>query len=60
MAASENGNGNGAAPELVPWAQQATTPAERQTDRRRQMVRDLPSWDPLPPGEIFVQRHRHG
>jgi len=57
-ASSQNGNVNGAAPAAVPWAQQAATPTERQTNRRRQMVQGLPSWDPLPPGEIFVQRHR--
>jgi hypothetical protein len=51
-------NGNGPAPAEVPWAQQAVAPTERTTNRRRQMVQGLPSWDPLPPGEIFVQRHR--
>lgn len=60
MSANHNGelNGNGAAPTAVPWAQQATNPAERRTARQRQMVEGLPSWDPLPPGEIHVQRHR--
>ena len=53
-----NGNGNGAAPAVVPWAQQATDPAERRTARQRQMVQGLPSWEPLPPGEIHVQRRR--
>jgi hypothetical protein len=42
----------------VPWAQQAAVPRERSTSRSRQMVRGLPSWDPLPPGEMLVQRHR--
>jgi hypothetical protein len=62
MSATQNGalNGNGAAPAAVPWAQQATTPAERRTARQRQMVEGLPSWDPLPPGEIYVQRQQRG
>ena len=60
MPANQNGtaNGNGAAAAAVPWAQQATAPTERKTARRRQLVQGLPSWDPLPPGEIYVQRHR--
>jgi len=52
-------NGSSAVPqEVVPWAQQATKPQPRATSRVRQMVRSLPSWDPLPPGEILVNRHR--
>jgi len=43
----------------VPWARQATT-AQPATTRNRRLVRDLPGWDPLPPGEILVQRHRRG
>lgn len=46
-----------AADDDVPWAQQ-TTSQDRITNRARRMVRDLPSWDPLPPGEVFVHRHR--
>lgn len=57
MTVSQNGTGNGGVPAPVPWAQQATVTTERKTDRRRRMVHGLPSWDPLPPGEIFVQRH---
>ncbi|MCG5467032.1 hypothetical protein MED01_006082 [Micromonospora sp. MED01] len=51
-------NENGDAAVVVPWAQQASTPVEHRTDRRRHMVQGLPSWEPLPPGEIYVQRHR--
>ncbi|GAA0452255.1 hypothetical protein Ade02nite_00170 [Paractinoplanes deccanensis] len=43
--------------EEVPWARQATH-HEPATTRTRRYVRDLPSWDPLPPGEILVNRHR--
>jgi len=41
----------------VPWARQAsrTPPA---TGRTRKTVEGLPSWDPLPPGEVMV--HRRG
>jgi len=41
----------------VPWARQAA-PTEPATTRSRRLVRDLPSWDPLPPGEVLVNRHR--
>jgi hypothetical protein len=58
MSMPDSLNGNGQAPAPVPWAQQAAAPTERKTGRRRQMVQGLPSWDPLPPGEILVQRHR--
>jgi hypothetical protein len=42
----------------VPWAQQAAKAQPRATSRARRTVRDLPAWDPLPPGEILVNRHR--
>jgi hypothetical protein len=42
----------------VPWAQQATQQQPRATARMRRMVESLPEWEPLPPGEILVQRHR--
>jgi hypothetical protein len=42
----------------VPWARQAAPQQPRATSRVRRMVTGLPAWDPLPPGEIFVQRHR--
>ncbi len=45
------------AAEDVPWAKQAAH-KEPATTRSRRLVRDLPSWDPLPPGEILVNRHR--
>lgn len=41
----------------VPWGRQAVAP-EPKTARTRQMVQGLPDWEPLPPGEIVVQRHR--
>jgi hypothetical protein len=40
----------------LPWARR-TVPARPATTRFRQVVRDLPSWDPLPPGELLVRRH---
>ncbi|HTF08365.1 MAG TPA: hypothetical protein VK659_09370 [Asanoa sp.] len=43
--------------EDVPWARQSSN-REPATTRSRQLVRSLPDWDPLPPGEILVQRHR--
>ncbi len=59
MTAPHNGTGNGLAPAgAVPWAQQAGRQQERKTSRTRQMVRNLPSWDPLPPGDVPVQRRR--
>ncbi|SCE65051.1 hypothetical protein GA0070558_101315 [Micromonospora haikouensis] len=45
------------APEPRPWARPASPPPA--TDRRRQVVEELPDWEPLPPGEILVRRpHR--
>ncbi|MDY7083599.1 MAG: hypothetical protein SYR96_00695 [Actinomycetota bacterium] len=43
--------------EDVPWARQKST-HEPLTGRRRHHLRHLPDWDPAPPGEIVVQRHR--
>ena len=40
----------------VPWARQAGASEERVTDRKRRMVEGLPSWEPLPPGEILIRR----
>ncbi len=42
--------------EAIPWARQTTVKAERATARVRQMVDKLPSWEPLPPGELVVRR----
>jgi hypothetical protein len=42
----------------VPWARQAAPQQPRTTSRVRRMVTGLPAWEPLPPGEILVQRHR--
>jgi len=42
--------------EDVPWARPKVT-ARPATARNRQQVPDLPAWDPLPPGEVFVRRH---
>ena len=30
-----------------------------QTQRRHEMVGDLPDWQPLPPGELSLRRPRH-
>jgi hypothetical protein len=46
-----------AAAEDVPWAKQSNA-HKPLTGRNRQHLRSLPGWDPLPPGEILVQRHR--
>jgi hypothetical protein len=43
-------------PDEVPWASRKV-PAQPATARSRQQVPGLPSWDPLPPGEVFVRRH---
>ena len=43
----------------VPWARRVVA-AKPATSRSRQLVRDLPSWDPLPPGEVLVRRHSRG
>jgi hypothetical protein len=40
----------------LPWARQATAAEQRITTRARRMVEGLPSWEPLPPGEILVRR----
>jgi hypothetical protein len=40
----------------VPWASRKA-PAQPATTRSRQQLPGLPSWDPLPPGEVFVRRH---
>jgi hypothetical protein len=47
-----------AAEPSVPWARQAAAPQPRATSRTRQMVHGLPAWEPLPPGELLVHRHR--
>jgi len=44
--------------EGVPWARQPSMPFQRATARARTIVSDLPAWDPMPPGEILVQRRR--
>jgi hypothetical protein len=43
----------------MPWARQTTQKDARATDRMRKTVQGLPSWEPLPPGEILVRRPRH-
>lgn len=30
--------------------------AEQQTSRRHEIAGDLPAWEPLPPGELFLKR----
>jgi len=44
--------------EDVPWARRNTS-HEPLTGRSRRHLHDLPSWDPLPPGEILVHRNHH-
>lgn len=44
--------------ENTPWARQPAVPAARATARARNVVGTLPAWEPLPPGEILVQRRR--
>lgn len=53
------GNGTPAAEVPVPWARQSISTEQRATARVRRMVDSLPAWEPLPPGEILVQRGRH-
>lgn len=48
-------NGSTAATPL-PWARQTAAAEQRVTTRARKMVEGLPSWEPLPPGEIVVRR----
>jgi hypothetical protein len=44
----------------VPWARQgARKTGVPVTGRVRRLVQGLPSWDPLPPGEILVRRRSH-
>jgi len=38
------------------WARQKAPTEQRVTARVHKLVEDLPSWDPLPPGEIMVRR----
>jgi hypothetical protein len=55
-AAAETGRGQ---PDSggVPWARQAALAHQPHvTGRIRRRVQGLPSWDPLPPGEILVHR----
>jgi hypothetical protein len=42
----------------VPWAQMAAPADAPVTGRRRRIVEKLPDWEPAPPGEILVNRHR--
>ncbi len=54
-----SGTGPTSIPEAaVPWARQPISADPRATQRIRRMVDGLPAWDPLPPGEILVQRGR--
>ncbi len=41
----------------VPWARQQSV-APPVTTRVRKIAEHLPGWEPLPPGEVLVQRHR--
>lgn len=41
----------------MPWARQNGGASEdRVTSRVRRMAEGLPSWEPLPPGEILIRR----
>jgi hypothetical protein len=59
-----NGNGNGGViPEArrasngsTPWGRQTGASEERVTSRQRRMAEGLPSWEPLPPGEVVIRR----
>jgi hypothetical protein len=42
----------------VPWAYQKAVTLPPATKRARKVVDSLPAWEPLPPGEIIVRRHR--
>ena len=42
----------------IPWARQPSTSEPPVTTRTRRVVRALPEWEPLPPGEILVHRQR--
>jgi hypothetical protein len=42
----------------TPWAQRRGPVKPRATARLRKTIEGLPDWEPLPPGEIFVQRGR--
>ncbi len=44
--------------EPVPWARPAVKAEAPITERKRRIVAKLPSWEPLPPGEILVTRRR--
>jgi len=61
---SEHSNGTaGLVPEArrpsnghTPWGRQGGASEERVTSRQRRMAVGLPSWDPLPPGEVLIRR----
>jgi hypothetical protein len=42
----------------VPWARPPARPDRPVTTRTRRIVESLPAWEPLPPGEILVERPR--
>ncbi len=37
----------------------STGGSKPQTQRRHEMVGDLPDWQPMPPGELALRRPRH-
>jgi hypothetical protein len=62
MNEQSNGHG-GVVPEArrapdgpTPWGRQTASSEERVTSRQRRMAEGLPSWEPLPPGEILIRR----
>lgn len=42
----------------TPWAQRRGPVRPHATARLRKTIEGLPEWEPLPPGETFVQRGR--
>lgn len=56
--AASNGGSDAAGAAPVPWARQPSQPEKHATKRVRQMVESLPNWEPTPPGEVLVRRHR--
>lgn len=40
------------------WAARSLPVKSPELTRNRQLAGDLPDWEPLPPGETLVRRHR--
>lgn len=50
--------GKAAGAAATPWAQRRGPVRPHATARLRKTIEGLPEWEPLPPGETFVQRGR--